>query len=163
MLSFSADEIFKLGMEIELNGKAFYQAAADRCSDKEAKAAIEYLRDEEGKHYETFSKMREQLPPSAKEKTVFDPDDETTQYIKALADSRVFTNQSEAVQRAKSCTTTAEILRTALGFEKDTILLFETMKKATKEKWGQKEIDRLIEEEKVHIRKISAALSKLSK
>jgi len=163
MLSFSADEIFKIGMEIELNGKAFYKAAAELCKDKEVRAVIEHLRDEEARHYDVFSGMREKLPESAKTETVFDPDDEMALYIKALADSRVFTNEKEAVNQAKSCKNPAEIFRIALGFEKDTILMFESMKKVTKAEWGQAKVDRLIEEEKEHIRKISAALGKIKK
>jgi rubrerythrin len=105
--------------------------------------------------------MRKSLPEGAKAETVFDPDDEMAQYIKALADSRVFTNESEAAKYAKACRSPAEVLRAALQFEKDTILLFEMMKKATKPEWGQAKIDDLIEEEKGHIRKISAMLSKI--
>jgi rubrerythrin len=163
MLGFNADEIFRIGMEIELNGKAFYQAAVESSVDKEAKAIFEYLRDEEAKHYDIFSKMRGKLPEGAKAQTVFDPDDEMALYIKALADSRVFTTESEAARVAKSCKTPVEVLRAAFQFEKDTILLFESMKKVTKVEWGQEKIDDLIDEEKGHIRKISAILSKIMK
>jgi rubrerythrin len=163
MLGFNADEIFRIGMEIELNGKAFYQAAVESCADKEAKGIFEYLRDEEAKHYDLFAKMRSNLPQGAKAQTVFDPDDEIALYIKALADSRVFTTEIEAARLAKSCKTPVEVLRVAQQFEKDTILLFESMKEVTKAEWGQAKIDDLIDEEKGHIRKISAILAKILK
>jgi len=162
MLAFNADEIFRIGMEIELNGMAFYRAAAESCIDKEAKSIMEFLGNEEAKHHQIFSAMRGKLPEGAKGQTVFDPDDEMALYVKALADSRVFTNESEAAKLAKSCKTPVEVLRAALQFEKDTILLFESMKKATKPEWGQSKIDGLIEEEKGHIRKIAAIISKLT-
>lgn len=163
MLGFNADEIFRIGMEIELNGKAFYQAAVESSVDKEAKAIFEYLRDEEAKHYDIFAKMRGSLPEGAKAQTVFDPDDEVTLYVKALADSRVFTTESEAARLAKSCKTPVEALRAALQFEKDSILLFQSMKTVTKAEWGKEKIDDLIDQEKGHIRKIAAILGRLLK
>lgn len=162
MPAFNADEIFRIGMEIELNGRAFYQAAAETCVDKEAKSVLEFLRDEEGKHYGIFASMKKDLPAEAKDQTVFDPDNEMALYIKALADSRVFVNESEAAKLAKSCKAPLEVLRAALQFEKDTILLFEMMKKAARPEWGQAKIDGLMEEERGHIRKITSIMSKLN-
>jgi rubrerythrin len=161
MLSFSADEIFKIGMEIELNGKTFYDTAAGACEDPDAKQVMEYLRDEEQKHYDSFSTMREALPEGAKTETVFDPDGQMGMYLKALADSRVFTSETQASDLAKTCNAPAEVFQVALRFEKDSVLLFQTMKEATKPEWGQDKIDLLIEAEKEHIRKISEALAKL--
>jgi len=162
MQSFNADEVFKIGMEVELNGRAFYQAAVDGCTDDGPKKVLEYLRDEEDKHYASFSKMRDELPEGARHDTVFDPDGEMALYLKALADSRVFTTETEAVEVAKACRTPRDVFQAALRFEKDSVLLFETMKETTKPEWGQDKIGLLIEAEKEHIRKISTAMANLT-
>jgi len=156
---FSADEIFRIGMDVELNGKAFYEAAMEQSETEDAKAMFKHLRDEEVSHYELFSKMRDELPPKAKTETVFDPDGQMSAYLKALADSRVFTNETEAAEVAKNCKTAAEVIRIAMGFEKDSVLMFQAMKEMTRSDLGKDKIDQLIESEKEHI----ATLSKLLK
>ncbi|NOZ21883.1 MAG: rubrerythrin [Planctomycetes bacterium] len=161
-IGFSADEVFKIGMEVELNGKAFYDAALGLCEDEEPKETIKHLRDEEGKHYASFAKMRDQLPPEAKAETVFDPDGQMAAYLKALADSRVFTSESQAADIARNCRSAREILQVALRFEKDSVLMFQALKEGTKPEWGQEKIDYLIGAEMEHIRKINALLEKLA-
>jgi len=158
---FSADEVFKIGMEVELNGKAFYQAALDVCGDQEPRATIEYLRDEEDKHYASFAEMRDKLPAEAKSESVFDPGGEMAAYLKALADSRVFTDETQAADIARKCGSAQELLHVALRFEKDSVLMFQALKEGTKAEWGRDKIDFLIEAEKDHIRKINAILEKL--
>ena len=84
MIHFSADEVFRIGMEVELNGKTFYDQAALQSKSNEAKGVLEYLRDQEDSHYALFSTMRDKLPEGAKADTVFDPDGEMSAYLKAL-------------------------------------------------------------------------------
>jgi len=160
MLSFSADEIFRIGMEIELNGKAFYETAAALCKESSAKEVLEYLRDAEQQHYDAFSAMRDALPAAAKSETVFDPDGEAAMYLKALADSRIFTDMKQAVALAKKCKAPADVFEVALRFEKDSVVLFETMKQGTKPEWGQDKINFLIDAEKEHVVRIFGALQK---
>ena len=160
---FSADEIFRIGMDVELNGRAFYEAAVEQSESEEAKAMLKHLGDEEVAHYETFSKMREQLPPQAKTETVFDPDGQLSAYLKALADSRVFTNETQAAEVARGCKTAADVLRVALGFEKDSVLMFQAMKEMTRADLGKEKIDGLIRSEKDHISTLSKALEQIQK
>ncbi|MEW6356490.1 MAG: hypothetical protein AB1696_09200 [Planctomycetota bacterium] len=159
-IGFSADEVFKIGMEVELNGEAFYDAALELCKARETKKTIKYLRDEEQKHYATFALMRDQLPAAARAATVFDPDGQMAAYLKALADSRVFTNENQAADIARKCKSPEEVLQVALRFEKDSVLMFQAMKEGTKPEWGQDKIDLLVEAEKEHIRRINALLAK---
>ena len=159
MMNFNANEIFRIGMEIELNGKTFYQTAAGACKDKDAKAVLEYLRDEEMKHYHTFSRLREDMPQGARTQTVFDPDGQLAMYLKALADTRIFTNETGASNVARKCKTTADVFKAALQFEKDSVLMFQAMKDMTRPEWGQEQIDLLIAAEQEHVRRISAALA----
>jgi len=158
---FSADEIFRIGMEVELNGKDFYDAAASMCEARETKGTLEYLRDQEAEHYHVFSEMRDQLSAEAKAETVYDPDGQMSAYLRAIADSRVFTNQTEAAEAAKNCESAADVLRIALRFEKDSVLMFQAMKALVPEKWGQSKIDGLISAEQGHIREISDMLAEL--
>lgn len=160
-IHFNADEIFQMGIQVELNGKAFYDAAGSMCEAEQTKAALKYLRDQEAEHYRIFSEMRDQLPAGAKSETVYDPDGQMSAYLKALADSRVFTNETQAAELAKNCESAADVLKVALRFEKDSVLMFEAMENLTPTHWGQEKIDGLISAEQGHIREISEMLAKL--
>ena len=81
-----------------------------------------------------------------KESTVFDPDDESAQYLKALADTRVF------FQKEIDTTSLKEILKAALTAEKDSIVFYLGMKDIVPEKQGKDRIDQIIREEMSHIK-----------
>ena len=160
-IAYNADEIFRIGMEVEENGEAFYAAAAEVETDEEAKAMMEYLRDQEAAHRRIFAEMREQLPANAKPEGVYDPDGQMAAYLEAIAHSHVFTDQTQAADLARECEAAVDVLNVALQFEKDTVLLFQTMKDMTKPEWGRDRIDGLVSAEQGHVRDIAAMLAKL--
>ncbi len=161
-IQFNADEVFEIAMDIEANGEAFYDAAAQQAKRADAKAVFERLREAEKRHYATFKALREKLPPDAAIAAVHDPEGQISLYLKALSESRVFGNKEEARQLAGKVKDEIEALKIALQYEKDTIVFFHTMQEVTKAEWGKEQIGKLIAEEQTHVRDISAALAGLA-
>ena len=157
-IAFNAEEVFKMGMDIETNGAAYYKKAAELVKDSEIKKVLLHLMDEEKKHYIIFKNLLESLPPKSSLPTVGDPEGQENLYLNALVKSRLFNNVREEI--AAQVESAEEALKAALTFEKDTILFFQTMKSMTREDLGQAEIDMLIEEERKHVIKISEELKK---
>ncbi|HSG27364.1 MAG TPA: ferritin family protein [Candidatus Krumholzibacterium sp.] len=160
-ISFNADEVFEMGMDVERNGEAYYKKAAELAVDPEVKKVFEYLGKEEKKHWETFRQMRESLSGDTTSPTVMDPEGLNEAYLDALVKSRLFTNEYEAKKVAEQAKDATGALNAALTFEKDTILFFSSMKSMTREDLGADKIDMLIDEERLHIIRISAELKKL--
>lgn len=52
-------DILSFGMKMELDGKAFYEEHASKINDRHAADILQYLADEEQKHYDYIKKMRE--------------------------------------------------------------------------------------------------------
>lgn len=154
-ISFNADEVFEMGMDVERNGEAYYRKAAEKVDDPEVKDILIFLADEEQKHFQTFRKLRESLPAKATTTVTQDPEDQEALYLEALVKSRLFNSEKEAERIASSVKGEVEALKTALTFEKDTILFFMHMKEMTREDLGKDKIDMLIEEEHSHVVKIS--------
>jgi len=154
-ISFNADEVFEMGMDVERNGEAYYRKAAEKVDDPEVKDILIFLADEEQKHFQTFRKLRESLPAKATTTVTQDPEDQEALYLDALVKSRLFNSEKEAERIASSVKGEVEALKTALTFEKDTILFFMHMKEMTREDLGKDKIDMLIEEEHSHVVKIS--------
>lgn len=161
-ISFNADEVFEMGMDVEKNGEAYYRKASEKLNDPDVKEVMNWLADEENSHYQTFKELRESLPAKSTTPTVPDPEDQESLYLDALVKSRLFNNQQEAERVAASATGEIDALKTALAFEKDTILFFMSMKDMTKENLGKDKIDWLIDEEHKHVVKISEEIKKAS-
>jgi len=160
-ISFNADEVFEMGMDIEQNGEAYYRKAAELTEDPEIKKIFDDLMTAEQQHYETFKKLRENLPAKDTTPLVSDPDDQEYRYLDALVKSRLFNNVREAEEVVSKASGPIEALQGALTFEKDTILFFTEMKARTREDLGKNEIDRLIAEEREHVIWISGMIKKI--
>jgi len=157
-ISFSADEVFEMAMDVEKNGEAYYRKALALAKSADVKAVMTDLMEQEQHHYATFKDLREKLPPRTSLPTVADPESEEYLYLDALVKSRLFNTTREAEALAAKSGDEIEALKSALAFEKDTVLFFQTMKGMTDERLGRGEIDRIIEEEHRHIVRISKAI-----
>ena len=109
---FNAEDVFEMAKEIERNGASFYANAAEKVDDPDQKKLLLELSKMEEEHEETFKNMEAELTKKEQGKTVFDPENEALQYLKALADTRVFFEKDVDTSSMKG------ILKTALGAEK---------------------------------------------
>lgn len=160
-ISFNADEVFQMAMDIERNGEAYYRKAYEIVGDPKVKQVMMRLAEEEKKHYGVFRDLRDSLPSDSTRPTVSDPDGVEGLYLDALVRSRLFNDAEEARRVASSVKGELEALKAALRFEKDTILFFQSMKDLTREDLGRDNIDLLIEEEYRHVIEISAEIKKV--
>jgi rubrerythrin len=150
-IDFNADEIFQLAIQIETNGRQFYELVAKNSLDPSAKQLFSELSKWESEHQQLFEKLRKALPDSAKKEILFDPDGEQSLYLKTMAESHVFVKNRDVAGLASGCRTSAEALDLAIAFEKDSIVFFTTMKGIVPGHLGKDEIDLLINEEIKHI------------
>ncbi len=110
----------------------------------------------EDEHEKTFADLRAGLSKKEKAATVFDPEGETTLYLHALADTRVFFEKNIDPSSIK------DILKEAISAEKDSIVFYLGMKEIVPEKLGKAKIDAIIREEMTHIKLLSKELVALT-
>lgn len=151
---FNADEIFEMAEQIERNGVKFYETAAKEIDEADNKKLLEELADMEKKHEKIFAAMKAELAGQEKAATVFDPDDEGVQYLRALADIRVFYEKDIDLSSMKS------ILKDAITAEKDSIVFYLGMKELVTEKAGKARLDDIIREEMKHITLLANRLAR---
>jgi rubrerythrin len=157
-MPFNADEIFEMAEQIERNGANFYRAA-----EKKLPAAKEMLLDlaaMEDQHLKTFKDMRARLSASEKEPLVFDPDGQAQTYLRVMASDHVFAvsaNPAKLLTGKKA----AEILKMAIGFEKDSIVFYTALKESVSRKAGKDKVEAIIAEEMSHIVILSDKLTAL--
>jgi rubrerythrin len=154
---FNADEIFEMAEQIERNGSKFYREAAEKASDPESKRFLSELAAMEDDHEKIFADIRKTLVEAEKTATIFDPDDASALYLKALADTRVF------YKKKTDFSSMHEILKEAIGAEKESIVFYLGIKEMVSESLGKGKIDTIIKEEMKHIQLLSKELVALNR
>ena len=154
---FSADDIFEMAEQMERNGAKFYRTAAENTADPLAKELLIGLAVMEDEHEKTFASLRADLSEKEKAATVFDPEGESTLYLRALADTRVFFEKEIDISSMK------DILKAAVEAEKDAIVFYLGMKDLVPDKLGRDRLDIIIKEEMGHIRILSKELIAFNK
>lgn len=161
-ITFNADEIFEIAVRIEANGANFYRHAAEKMSDARTKKILLDLAEMEDEHKMIFSSMRAELSQQEKKTISFDPEGQTVAYLKAMADGRVFDINVDPKKYLSINQTPESILKTAIGFEKDSIAFYIGMLDMVPEKLGRARIDGIIKEEMSHITILNEELTRFA-
>jgi rubrerythrin len=146
---FNANEIFNIGIQIEKNGEHFYHSAAQQTNDVNIKDLFNKLANWENQHIEIFENLKDSLSGKDMEKDVFDPENLTHLYLKAVADNEIFVKGKEF--SIEDCNSVEDILKQAIEIEKESVVLYTSMKELVSEDSDKKHIDKLISEEINHI------------
>jgi len=154
---FNADDIFEMAEQMERNGAKFYRTAAENVADTSAKELLIGLAVMEDEHEKTFASLRAELSEKEKAATVFDPEGESTLYLRSLADTRVFFEKEIDISSMK------DILKAAVEAEKDAIVFYLGMKDLVPDKLGKDKLEIIIKEEMGHIRILSKELIAFNK
>lgn len=149
---FNANDIFNIAIQIEQNGAKFYRKAANLVDEDAHKQFLLGLADMEDSHEEIFANMQKELGDAETAATAFDPNDENTLYLKALADTRVFFEKDQPESSMKG------ILTSAIAAEKDSISFYLGMKELVSEKMGKSKVEDIIKEEMSHIKLLAGKL-----
>jgi len=114
VIGFNADEVFEMAIRIEENGAAFYRKAAGLQSDAENREFLKKLAAMEDSHKATFIEIRKTLTDKEKSGKVFDPQDELSLYLAAMADTHGGEGSPSAADSLTGTETMEELLTTAI-------------------------------------------------
>jgi rubrerythrin len=150
-LNFSPDEIIKIAEQIERNGIKFYtRAAAETKRKTEIKDQFLKLADMEREHEKIFVSMFNKLGDK-RNTEIYDPEGHVILYFKAWVNRQIFDDNGMIAETLIKNRSIAEILKIAIGLERDSILFYLGMKEMTEVEDSQHEIDYVIKEEMKHI------------
>ncbi len=154
---FSGSEIVELGVQIEKNGRDFYNALIKKSKHKEAKPIFEYLSGEEEKHIATFEKILDSVHK-------YEPQEsypgEYFAYMNALASDYVFTQKDKGKEIAVGIKNDKDAINMGIQFEKDSIVFYGGIKRVVPE-YDHKIVDELIEQEQKHLKQLIELKSKI--
>lgn len=154
---FTANEIVGISIQIEKNGRDFYNALTERYKDKDAVDLFKYLAGEEEKHIQTFQKILDSVGKHEPQETY---PGEYLEYMNALAAESVFTEKAKGKEAASGAKNSTDAVNMGIGFEKDSIIFYQSMKKVVPEH-DYKTLNDIISEERSHLRKLYNLKKKL--
>jgi len=154
---FAGSEVVEIGIQIEKNGKEFYDAVSLSSKDTKAKEVFKFLSQEEERHIAVFKKMQESVEQ-------YEPAEsypgEYFAYMNALAGNHIFTQKDKGREIARTIKNEKEAVELGIGFEKDSIIFYEGMKRLVPD-YDAKIIDELIGQEKAHLVKLTELKAQL--
>ena len=145
-------DLLKAAIKVEENGYKFYEEALEVAARFDFKYLFEELAQEELKHKEVFEKILKGLAPDEAEE---DHPDLYKSFLDEVVKGHVFTyiDEFERKNRIAELRTKNMAIDYAIKFENDTIEFFEGLKKVISED-DRPLVDRLIIEEKSHVKKL---------
>jgi rubrerythrin len=141
------EDILDFAIEIEMNGYAFYTKTAKKFENLKTIKLFHILAEQELKHEMFFKQLKEKQPKFETSETL-----EASYEIfkKEFLQTYTFGDSADTRNRIKSVATIEEAIDMAINFEKDTVVLYSSIKKHIKND-DQDLIDKIINQELAHI------------
>ena len=149
--NFNATEVFEMAIRIEENGAAFYRKAATIKKSQVDREFFETLARVEDRHKRSFKIMQKDISELEKKQAIFDTEDELSLYLQAMADAHGGEGNPHIIELLTGQEPIEEVISMAIRLEKESILFYLGIKDIVPPGYGQKKIDDIITEEKIHI------------
>lgn len=146
---FKSNELYRIAIEMERNGLAFYNEIASKAADDQTRTVYKYLASAEKRHLRIFKKLLGNRSFSAPHTYR----GEYRKYLRALLKDRVFPSSHLARSRAARSGPTSA-LKAGINAEKDSILFYMELRDLVPAS-DKIAIDRILGEEKRHLRRLS--------
>ncbi len=150
----------KWQFKLKKNGAAFYRKAASLQNKEVDRKFFETIAKMEDRHQAGFEEMKRTLSDMEQNQTVFDPKDELSLYLKAMADAHGGEGNPDVTEQLTGQESMTQIIETAIGLEKESILFYIGLKDMVPPKMGREKIDEIIGEEKKHVAQLTGFLKK---
>jgi rubrerythrin len=146
MNKYSIDEIMEMAVQTETLGYQFYTGMAEKFKKDEGLVKLfTTLATKEKQHEKTFSGLRDMVAKKGTEPVQWE---EVSNYMRAFVESEFFLGKGKALPSMDHLKTVSDVVKFALGFEKETLLYFMELRNIVTEK---EVVEEVINEEKSHI------------
>ena len=147
---FSSTDIVEIAIEIEKNGRSFYEGFSRKAEDNAIAQFFSNMAEEEAQHEKDFkailSSVMSHQPCDAYPQEYFS-------YLNAVAGGYLFKDSDEFKERTSGIGSEKDAIDFSLGIEKDSILLYEEIKKMIPDK-ERHLIESIINQEREHVKKL---------
>ncbi len=157
-ISYYGNELINIAIGIERRGIAFYDIMARSTENAITREVFQYLVGMEREHLKIFQNM---LNEADKHETPETYAGEYEAYLQALVDNAVFTDDLVTSEMASQVDNDIKAIELSISAEKDSILFYYNMKELMPQR-AQPMVNKIITEEKSHLRQLSESKKKLA-
>jgi len=143
----NVSEIVNFAVYIEQNGYEFYTDTAKKFDNLKLVKLFHYLAEEELKHESTFKKLGKAVGSFSPPETY---EGEYDVYMKDFLKSHTLGDSRAVKEKVQAVSSIDDAIQVALGFEKDSVVFFASLKKFIG-KEHLDTVDQIIQEEVSHI------------
>ena len=151
---FTLNDLFDIAIKMEKNGKAVYRRAMEKTTDKSLLDLLEWMAKEEDSHSQWFLNQKQLLPQANDDLDVMIPDI----IHEMMGDNSLSLDEVDFGM----IHTPAQMLKTFVIFENDTILFYEFLETFIDSEAALQGLNQIVEEEKAHIEKLTLMIRSLS-
>ena len=161
-IPFNMDEVYEMAEQMERNGQAYYRRASEKVADSAPRKVLVDLAEMEADHEKTFAAMRAATAKQLKPPPSFDPYGEASQYLHAFISGLVFDLDARPEDLLADCEDLQEILRKAIGMERDSIAFYLGIKEMVPPEQGRDKIEDIVREEMGHVAMLSSRIKAMA-
>jgi rubrerythrin len=145
---FTAEEILDMAIRIERNGEHTYREAIQKAANPKMESLLGWMADEEKQHAEFFLEIKEKLEISGGNPVA---DAFGHQILDKLLGNQRFSLEDVDFGKVEHV---KDLIGVFIEFEEDTVLFYQMLESFLQDDRAQRELRRVIDEEKRHIRKL---------
>jgi rubrerythrin len=154
-INLTANEVLEIAVQIERNGREFYEQAARAAKNVPDRRLLESLAQMEADHEHIFLEMQAALTAAERAGSEIDADAEAAQFLQAIAGGHVFDLQAGPSALLTGEETPGEILDTAIGLEKESIVYYSALREIIVSPASRAKVEQIIREELRHVAQLS--------
>ena len=154
------EDLVDLAFQMETNGAAFYRKAAERSADPETRRLLADLQGMEEAHARLWAEMKVHL--GGADPIVKEADETASEYLRTWLSGTAFDRSPEQVAAIAASGSVPEILRVAIGLEKETIAFYTGLRALVADDRVLSRLDSMTKEELKHVAELSRTLQGLT-
>jgi rubrerythrin len=143
---FTLGEIIDLAVRIEVNGQKAYRKAQEQVTDLALASMLGWLADEEAEHEKWFPRLKENMKTNLEDLQL---EEMGKAVLQGVLGDHTFSIDEADFSRIEDLDS---LLTLSVEFEKDTVLFYEMLSAFIEDEQILNRINRIIEEEKRHVR-----------
>jgi rubrerythrin len=153
---FNVFEVLQIAEKIEHNGAKFYLQTAEVFDDPDFRDTCYKLATWKARHEKILAQRRKRFSEKTGEFGTFDPDNYVLSNPHVMAGLAVFATKSGSIKHGGK----REIFQDAIRRSKEAVVFYRGLKEFSRDPSSKETIDKIIKEEKRHIRLLTEQLDK---
>ena len=156
---FNVFEVLQIAEKIDHNGAKFYLKTAEMFDDPELKNIYYILANWRARHEKILAQRRKRFSEKTGEFGTFDPDNYVLSNPNVMAGLTVFSHKPDSSRSLTGTESREQIIKDAIRRANEAIFFYDGLKDFARDPASKNTVDKIIKEEKRHIRLLNEQLT----